>query len=460
MSNSHSNSHKKNRRDFLKLSTKLAALGVTSLGVGLGTSRKIFAAESATTAGLTDYKALVCVYLFGGNDGNNMIVPLDTTRYTQYQQLRPGIALNANTLLSPISDGKGGTYALHYGMPEINAMYNAGQAAFVLNMGQLDQPLTRAQYLAGQNTPTNLFSHSDQIVQAQTGTSKPDGSGWGGRLLDCCGVNDTLAAISMSSPALFLQGFQVSGNVIPPGQGLNLSGMSFWPQNESAMRRNAVDQLLTIDGGNAIGKAANRQMADGLQLATALKNAGTSNSSFSFPGTSIGNQLKEVANLIQLRSSQGPGRQVFFVSMDGYDLHSGQDWNHWYLLSTLSLAVSAFNNAVQSMPGLNDKVTLFTQSEFGRTLQPSGTGSDHAWGSHQVVIGGAVKGGIYGAYPTLALGGPDDANNRGVWIPTVSTGQFGATLGKWFGASDADLLWAFDNLDKFPTWDLGFMHAS
>ena len=389
-----------------------------------------------------------------------MLVPVDATRYAQYKQLRAGIALTGSSLLAPISDGNGGVYALHYGMPEISALYGAGQAAFVLNMGQLDQPLTRTQYLAGQNTPTNLFSHSDQTVQAQTGTSKPNGSGWGGRLLDCCGVNDTLAAISMSSPALFLQGFNVSGNVIPPGQGLNLAGMSFWPPQQAQMRRQAVDQLLTIDGGNEIRKTANRQMADGLQLATALKNAGPSNSNFSFPGTAIGNQLKEVANLIHLRSSQGPGRQVFFVSMDGYDLHSSQDWNHWYLLSTLSLAVSAFNNAVQSMPGMTDKVTLFTQSEFGRTLQPSGTGSDHAWGSHQVVVGGAVKGGIYGAYPTLALGGPDDANNRGVWIPKISTGQFGATLGRWFGASDVDLAWAFPNLDKFGAWDLGFMKSS
>jgi uncharacterized protein (DUF1501 family) len=203
-------------------------------------------------------------------------------------------------------------------------------------------------------------------------------------------------------------------------------------------------------------------MADGLQVASALKTAGTSGANFSFPGTGIGNQLKEVANLIALRSAQGPGRQVFFVSMDGFDLHSGMDWNHWYLLSTLSLAVSAFNTAVQSMPAgnMNDKVTLFTQSEFGRTMQPSGSGADHAWGSHQVVVGGAVKGGIYGAYPTLAFGGPDDANNRGVWIPKISTGQFGATLGKWFGASDADLAWAFPNLDKFATSDLGFMKSS
>jgi uncharacterized protein (DUF1501 family) len=449
-------SHKKDRRNFLRLSARLAALGVTSLGLGgFGASRKVFAAEVANTADLTDYRALVCVYLFGGNDGNNMIVPVDNTRYAAYQQLRGGLALTGNKLLSPIADAQGNPFALHYGLPEVNALYNSGNVAFVLNVGQLDQPLTRAQYLAGQNTPTNLFSHSDQTVQAQTGTTKPNGTGWGGRLLDCCGVNDTLGAISTSSPALFLQGFNVGGNAIPPGVPLGLHGMSFWPQAEATIRRQAVDQLLLLDGGNTIRQTANVQMADGLKLAKALQSAqGASN--FTFPGTDIGNQLKSVAQLIQIRAGQGPGRQVFFASVGGYDLHSSQDWTHWDLLSKLSAAVGAFQAAVQSV-GLAPNVTLFTQSEFGRTLQPSGTGSDHAWGSHQMVVGGAVKGGVYGAYPTLALGGPDDANNRGVWIPKISTGQFGATLGKWFGASAADLNWAFPNLGMFPTSDVGFM---
>ena len=450
-------SHKKNsdRRTFLKLSAKLAALGVTTMG--LSQTRGIFAAEAAPAPNLTDYKALVCVYLFGGNDGNNMIVPLDAARYNAYQTLRANIALPPNQLLSPITDGVGNQYGLHYGMPELSALYGSGSLAFVLNMGQLDQPITRAQYLAGQNTPTNLFSHSDQTVQAQTGTSKPNGSGWGGRLLDCCGVSDTLAAVSVSTPSLFLQGKNTAGNVIQPGTNLGLSGMNFWPQSEAQVRRQAVDQMLAIDGGNKIRQTANTQMANGLQLAQALQNASGGNSGGSFPGTNLGNQLKEVARLINIRSAQGPGRQVFFCSMDGFDLHSGQDWNHWYLLSTLSQAVKAFNDAMQNMPGMSDKVTLFTQSEFGRTLQPSGTGSDHAWGGHQMVLGGAVKGGIYGQLPTFALGGPDDANNRGAWIPKISTSQFGATLGKWFGAADADLYDAFDNLNKFPIIDLGFM---
>jgi uncharacterized protein (DUF1501 family) len=163
-----------------------------------------------------------------------------------------------------------------------------------------------------------------------------------------------------------------------------------------------------------------------------------------------------VWNLIALRSQQGPGRQVFFCSLGMCDTHSGQDYQQWYNLSTLSQAMSALYDA-STNAGLGASVTTFTQSEFGRTLQPSGTGSDHAWGSHHLVMGGAVKGGIYGQYPTLALGGPDDANTRGVWIPTISTAQFGATLGKWFGAAQADLDAAFPNLNLFPAGDLGFM---
>jgi uncharacterized protein (DUF1501 family) len=453
---SHSHNATPNRRQFLKLSAQLAALGLTTAGVG--NARTVFAADARSSQTLTDYKALVCIYLFGGNDGNNTIVPLDTTRRTQYETLRGGLALSAGKLLSPIADAAGNPWAMHYGLAELNPLYESGQLAFVMNMGLLQKPLTRTQYLAGQPAPTNLFSHSDQTVQAQTGMPTPNGSGWGGRLLDCFGTNDSLAAVSVSQPALFLQGFNAGGNVIPPGVDLRLSGMNFWPNSEAQWRRQQVDQMLTLDGGNPLRKAANKAMADGLQLADTLASSNAANTgNLSFPGTGIGNQLKEVAKLIKVRSAMGPGRQVFFCSLDGFDLHSSQDWTHWYLLSQLSQAMHAFHNAIGDA-GLTQQVTTFTQSEFGRTLQPSGSGSDHAWGSNQIVLGGAVKGGIYGTLPTFALGGPDDANDRGVWIPTISTSQFGATLGKWFGASASDLAWAFPTLTEFPTSDIGFMH--
>jgi uncharacterized protein (DUF1501 family) len=446
-------SHRSNRRDFLKLSSQLAALGLTSLTVGR--AKGVFAATLPTPIDVTDYKALVCIYLFGGNDANNLIVPVDNTRYPQYQSLRGGLALGAGKLLPAIADGHGNPYALHYGLTEMNPIYNAGHLAVVLNMGVLQQPLTKAQYQAGLQTPTNLFSHSDQTVQTQTGMPTANGTGWGGRLIERFGSTDTLSAVSLSSPALFLQGFNSAGNSIPPNVTLNLSGMNFWPSNQAAVRQQALDTILTQDGGNVLRQTANQMFADGLHLAQTLQSAPPGSNAF-FPSTDLGNQLKQVWNLIALRSQQGPGRQVFFCSLGMCDTHSGQDYQQWYNLSTLSQAMSALYDA-STNAGLGASVTTFTQSEFGRTLQPSGTGSDHAWGSHHLVMGGAVQGGIYGQYPTLALGGPDDANTRGVWIPTISTAQFGATLGKWFGAAQADLDAAFPNLSLFPTGDLGFM---
>ena len=450
-----SHTHVPARRNFLTLSARLAALGLT--GLGLSPLRSMFSTSVGATTAFADYKALVCVYLFGGNDSNNMTVPVDNTRYTAYQSLRGGLALTGAKLLAPIDDGSGNPYALHYGLAEMNPLYNSGRLAIVLNVGLLNRPLTRAEYLAGQSAPSNLFSHSDQTTQAQTGTSRPDGSGWGGRLLDRFGITDTLAAVSVSSPALFLQGFDVKANVIPPGANLKLHGMAFWPQAQADTRRQAVNAMIQIDNGSPLRQAANRAFADGLQLADAIAPDGSLPPiATAFPNTSIGNQLKEVARLMQVRAGMGPGRQVFFCSMGSFDTHSSQDWTHWNLLSQLSQALAAFDTATTEL-GLASQVTTFTQSEFGRTLQSNGSGSDHGWGSHQLVLGGAVRGGVYGQMPTFALSGPDDANNRGVWIPTISTAQFGATLGRWFGASEADVAWAFPNLTEFAASDVGFM---
>lgn len=443
--------HNPQRRNFLKMSASMACLGMSGLGLGL-------MPRLARASAVNDYKALVCVYLAGGNDGNNMIVPLDATRYNAYQSIRGNLALTGNKLLTPISDGNGSPYALHYGLAELNPLYNSGQLAVVLNTGMLHQPLTRSQYLQGLYAPSNLFSHSDQAVQMQTGQPYANGTGWGGRLLDTLGgAQDSLAAVSVSTPALLLQGGNVSGNVVTPGTNLSLSGMNLWPSSAAAARRQAVDQMLVQDGGSLIRQVANQTMADGLQLADALKSdAGLSPLATVFPGTSIGNQLKEIMRLIRLRSQAGPGRQVFFCALGGFDTHGGQDWQHWNLLNQLSQALAAFYNATQEA-GLAQQVTAFTESEFGRTLQSNGGGSDHAWGNHQLVLGGAVQGGIFGQLPEFTLNGPDDANGRGVWIPKIATAQYGATLGRWFGASEEELALAFPNLGQFASSDVGFM---
>jgi uncharacterized protein (DUF1501 family) len=339
----------------------------------------------------------------------------------------------------------------------MNPLYQSGRLAIVLNVGQLQRPLTRDQYRAGLTAPSNLFSHSDQTLQAYAGEPTLSGSGWGGRLLDCFSVSDNLAAVSVASPAMFLDGTNVRGNVVPPGASLQLSGMNIWPSKAANARRQAVNELLQLHGGSPIRDAANRAFADGLQLGDALAATGSLPALATvFPTTSIGNQLKEVARLIRMRSAMGPGRQVFFCSIGGWDTHSSQEWTHWNLLQQVSKGMEAFYQATAEL-GLAGQVTTFTQSEFNRTFQTNGSGTDHAWGGHQLVLGGGVRGGIYGEYPTLELGGPDDANTRGVWIPKISTSQFGATLGKWFGAADSELVWAFPTLPQFGGYDVGFM---
>jgi len=444
------------RRNFLKLSARLATLGLTSLGVQ--PARSFFVRDVEAQGRVTDYKALVCVYMFGGNDANNLIVPADS--YAAYSVARggtAGVALAADTLL-PIPGPGGATYGLHPSVADLVPIYSAGHLAFVLNTGALNRPLTRAQYRAGGLAPPNLFSHSDQTTQAQTGSATQH-TGWGGRLLDLFGATDSLSAVSVSSPAIFLDGADVRSNVIPPGASLGLSGMSFWPPSASDARRQAVNAMVLMDGGNPIREAANRMFADGLQLADTLQaSGGLPPTTSPFPSTSLGNQLREVARLIRVRSLMGPGRQVFFCSIGGFDTHSAQLSTHANLLRDLSQALSAFALATLDL-GVAGKVTTFTQSEFNRTTQTNGTGTDHAWGSHQIVLGGAVRGGIYGMMPDFELGGDHDASNRGVWIPTIASVQFGATLGRWFGATPAELAWAFPNLANFAAADLGFMHT-
>jgi uncharacterized protein (DUF1501 family) len=438
------------RRGFLKLSAGLACLSMTGM--------ELFP-RLATAATVNDYKALVCIYLNGGNDGNNLIVPQDAGRYASYKNIRGSLALGNDKLLTPIVDSNGSPYALHYGLTEINNLFSTGQLAIVLNTGMLESPLTRAQYLQGVSTiPSNLFSHSDQTVQVQTGQPTTAGKGWGGSLLDNLGGSqDSMAAVSLSSPALLLQGQNVSGNLVPPGSNLGLAGMEFWDASITTARKNALDKMLALDAGNPLRQAANLAMKDGLQLGNSLKAIKKlAPIKTVFPGTSIGRQLEEVINIIRLRMLSGNGRQVFFCSLDGFDTHSGQDWQQWDLFKQLSKAMEAFYFATVEI-GLDKQVTSFTQSEFGRTLQSNGSGSDHAWGSHQVVLGGAVRGGIYGQLPDFTLNGVDDANGRGVWIPKIATAQFAATLGRWFGASTSELATVFPNLGQFSVSDIGFM---
>jgi len=455
--------HRPARRRFLRLSARLAALGLA--GLGLDPWRRLFPGVSAAPRA-TDYKALVCVYLFGGNDSSNLIVSRrsgtasDPYSYEAYRVARSGLALGApgtTTLLADLADSAGNPYALHASAGELDRLYRSGQAAFLLNTGALTRPLTKAEYQQGLTRPANLFSHSDQTTQAFTAQSEATTSGWGGRLLDVFGPGDPLSAVSVSSHSVFLEGIDVRSNVIPPGSSLALAALSGLSADAADARRQALNAMVLMDGGHPLREAANGQFASGLQLADTLQLSGNLPTlSVTFPNTGLGNQLREVARLIRIRSTMGPGRQVFFCSMGGFDTHTGQLGTHSSLLLQLSQGLGAFTTAMQDL-GLGANVTAFTQSEFNRTFQFNGSGSDHAWGGHQVVLGGAVRGGIYGSLPQQVLGGPDDVGTRGMFIPTTSSAQVGATLGRWFGASESELATAFPTLANFPTSNLGFM---
>ncbi len=443
-------------------------LGAGMLGAlaSLGLLPKAHAAQSP----VQDFKALVCVYLFGGNDGNNMIVPLDSVHYDQYQKIRgaSGLALSqsAKTLLGTRSGMLNATnapvmqdFAFHYGMPELDALYTQGKLALVLNAGSLVQPTSKADYQAGRALPPQLFSHSDQQLQMQAGSASVGGTGWGGRLVDLLGTGGHLDAVSMNSGGLFIEGATTHGNLLPSDGNLSLHGMNFWPQKEADARRNALRKILSGDTGNVMANAANKALLGGMDLITDLKAAQSGGAvQTAFPGTNLGRQLKTVAQLIKMRASQGPGRQVYFVAQGGFDTHGGQSYQQFDMLRQVSAAMAAFYTAMQEINAGN-QVTSFTLSDFGRTLQPNSGGTDHAWGNHQIVLGGAVQGGLYGRFPEFVLGGPDDATGRGAWIPQISNQQFGATLGKWFGAESSalDAQVFKGELSRFALQDLGFM---
>jgi uncharacterized protein (DUF1501 family) len=451
----------RSRREFLQTTLR----SVTALGA-VGAMSK-FGEMNALAAG-SGYQALVCIFLSGGNDGHNTVVPISTAQqsYSLYQQGRGSLAIAQSALL-PIANG-GDMYGLHPSLPEIQSLYNQGKAAVLANVGMLVQPLTRAQYLSpNAAVPAQLFSHSDQTGQWQTAIPTGLGStGWGGRMADLLASQNSGAIFppisSVGGCGLFCTGAQTSPATVPPPSSgsTGATGMATLLGLQNASRAAGMQQLLTFSNGLQLVQAGNGITVNGNNYATTLTGLlSTNNIKAAFPANNpLAAQLQTVANVMSVRTQLGLSRQIFFCQIGSFDTHSAQVETQTPLLQQLSQAVLAFYQATEEL-GIDQNVTTFTASEFGRTLNPSGVdGTDHAWGNHHFVIGSGVGGGtFYGEFPLLALAGPNDANARGTLIPTTSVDQYGATLAQWFGVGAGNLAQVFPNIGNFSNNNLGFL---
>jgi uncharacterized protein (DUF1501 family) len=441
------------RRSFIRCASLAAAGSVLGL--------RPFGTLNVLAESSSNYKALVCVFLFGGNDANNMLIPFDTAGYENYSSIRGDLALAQKTLL-PLTPEP--NFALNPNLPDIQKLFNNKAAALVANVGTLIQPLTRAEYLAGQAAPANLFSHPDQQLEWQNATQSADAhSGWAGRIADTFRSTYNQGAeipsiTSVAGETVFCDGTTTLPISISPGylgSGVCSEG------SECAARSASAQALLTLDSGLALVQADDdittnayayaKVLVDAVRSITPLKTV--------FPaGNVLAEQLKQVAQIIQVRSALGVQRQIFFAGLGNFDTHAGQLDVQSALLAEVSPALAAFYNATVEL-NVASEVTTFTMSDFSRTFQPnSDHGSEHAWGSHHIVIGGAVNGGkIYGTYPTLALGGPDDSGSNGRWVPSTASTQYAATLAQWFGVPASSLSAIFPLIGNFSTKNLGFI---
>ena len=464
-----------NRREFLRRSI-CGALGGVAATSALGQLGLVAAATRAKGMVFGDYKALVCIFLFGGNDSFNTVVPYSAAGYNVYAGSRPAMALSqssiqANNLIAQAASGglpgglpsDGASYGLYPAMPELRTLFNDQHAAIVANVGTLLGPITQAQYQSNPAlAPPQLFSHDDQANFWQT--SRPDDAnadGWGGRIADLLHTGNPNTqlpmTISLSGQALFQRGAAVDQYVMGSNGVEEIAYLNVY-QNEPG-----IDAFNALHAQGVQAHRFERAYADANRRAIATYQMidaalGVPDPLVTvFPNGSLGAQLRQVANLINARDALDMRRQVFFVGHGGFDTHDLQLTEQDRILGALSEGLAAFHAATVEM-GIADQVTTFTASDFGRTVSTNGDGTDHGWGGHHFVLGGAVRGGrFYGTMPSLAQGGnPDDAG-YGQIIPTTGVDQYAATLATWFGVAPGDLGTLFPRIGEYATSDLGFM---
>jgi len=456
--------HNASRRQFLQRSALLSTLPI-------GGSLLAAAAVGAQTA--NDYKALVCIDLSGGNDQSNTVVPLSNSGYASYQAARPRLALARNTLLrlNPVGY-TGEEVGLHPSLAKLKPLFDSGRIALLANVGTLAYPLTKAQLQAGSvPLPLQIGSHSDQMHAWHSGVpDAPGPTGWMGRMEDL-----TASAFNRNSG--------VSMNMSLAGTNIMQAGadtIQYQLSTDGAVKMRVLDNLF---GSGVAGTTAARQLMTGSRnhlfenelsvirtrsidteaaVRAALSSPAGTLPSDPFPDTAIGRRLKMVARMISARGALSQRRQLFFVTPEqSYDHHDnvvGQnEFSHTALLHELADAMDAFNTVMNAL-GVGQNVTTFTVSEMGRTLQDNGKGSDHGWGGHHFIMGGAVAGNrIYGRFPTVALGGPEDAGN-GQLLPTTAVDEYAATLATWFGVSGTDMSTVLPNISRFSNINLGFLN--
>jgi len=468
------------RRRLLGLGATLAAGALGSPWLGSLLSRGAVAAGD-------DYKALVCLFYYGGNDSINMLPPRDAARHAQYSAVRGDLALPRDSLLA-----LGPDQGLHPAMAALAPVWQAGALAPVLNVGPLVRPLTKAQYRAAPandpSVPASLFSHADQQVAWQASSGQAlERTGWGGRAALSLGTLNPPISFGGNAP------FTLSDLRSPwvlPGPGASFGAYGFFAGHDpSRSRRAALDALMREAQTAPLAEAYGRSMREAFEIEgrlaaligeapdplndpSGIAQAFRAMIADNYFTNDLGAQLYQVARFVHGRATVQGSRQVFFVQMGGFDNHADQigssalDGPHAALLQESAQAMAAFWQALNAI-GMADRVTLFTQSDFGRTLAPNSTrGTDHAWGSHQLVMGGAVAGGqVHGSYPSLALGGPDDVGVddwelQGRWIPSLSVDQYAATLLRWWGLGESQLDQVLPNLRNFgAARSVGFMRT-
>lgn len=465
-----------NRREFLRKSI-CGALGGVGLYSALGNLKLVAAAAQQSAYTFTDYKALVCIFLYGGNDSLNTIVPTSGQPQTDYLKLRGSLAMTTGLhTLTPepgFGASDGANYALHAAMPEMAALFNGGQAAIVANVGTLLYPTTQNDYQHGLvGVPPQLFSHNDQLSQWQT--SRPDdasANGWGGRIADLLHATNSgqvPMSVTVSGTNLFQRGTIVNQYAIDPSGVTAMNyiggGPETWIIGDAPITDDKTAYNALIASGTqshvlerAFANVSSQAITNYQLVSAALQSAPALTTQF--PATDLGNQLAMVAKLISVRAALGMKRQVFFVSAGNYDTHTGQLSDQQDNLTELSQALSAFYAATaESALNVAESVTAYTASDFGRSLQANNAGTDHGWGGHHFVVGGAVQGQrFYGTMPSLKDDNNPDDTGYGQIIPTLAVDQYAATLASWFGVTPTDIATIFPNLHRFSSSNLAFV---